>query len=506
MKAWLEDLPLDFTRDETRAAERLLITGYPLNVAALTLAQDAGLDLALLNQMSPVKYLMREILVKARGSDRLITLIAEVLRDPSQEAIHEELRSLVAGFEGAIADAAMRRRPSISTLAMLPPSVEAWGAGDVSAEPLATPGLEKTINKAAGFADPAVFRQRLAEAEVRTARIDIGGKAKGTGFLVADGLLITNWHVVSGGAAGGAARFDHRVAFGEGAAAGEGRVVPFATEWLVAHSPHEPRSVELRADGPPDGNWDFAVVRLADPVGSQTIGPDPAAEGGELRGRYALDGSPYDFEEAEPILIVGHPEVGRSNSPGQAPRRSGPPRISTACGIRRTRRADLPDRPCSIAIGGWSRFITPGSDVDSRGVRPLERRVQPGHSHVRHRRRAEEAAGRSRRAVRARAGVTAWRSSSPRAAGDQRRGGQLRAAGGSLGPSGRSRPSRLPRGGDLRGGTSGLQRPPDPDLLGHGLRRRAGAAVDQVPRPRPRRRRGCRHVRSRHVGRGRLRA
>ena len=28
MKPWFEDLPLDFTREETRTAERLLMTAY----------------------------------------------------------------------------------------------------------------------------------------------------------------------------------------------------------------------------------------------------------------------------------------------------------------------------------------------------------------------------------------------------------------------------------------------------------------------------------------------
>jgi hypothetical protein len=213
---------------------------------------------------------------------------------------------LVAGHETAIADAAMRRRPSIASLAMLPPSIEAWGAGNVSAEPLATPGLEKTINDAAGFADIAVFRQRLAEAEVRTARIDIGGKPNGSGFLIADSLLMTNWHVVGSGVAGAVAVFDKKIPYAGGSELG-GRDVPFASAWLVARSEHEPRDVELGADGPPPGKWDFAVVRLAEPVGSQTIGSEPSDHDGDTRGRCALDGGAYAFDQAEPILIVGHP-------------------------------------------------------------------------------------------------------------------------------------------------------------------------------------------------------
>ena len=306
MKPWFEDLPLDFTRDETRIAERLLIAGFPLNVAALTLAQNAGLDLTALNQMAPVNFLMRDILTKARLSNRLVELIAEVLGDPAQEAIQEPLRALIAGHEATFVDAAIRRKPSLATLAMLPPTVEVWGRANAQPQPLATPGLEKTINVAAGFAEPAVFRRRLAEAEVRTARIDVGGRAQGTGFLVADDLLLTNWHVVKRGVAGAVARFDHSII--TTSLNGGGRAVAFADDWLVAHSPHAPVPVETAPAGPPAGTWDFALVRLGEPVASQAIGPDPASADGEKRGRYVLDGSPYQFEEEEPILIVGHPE------------------------------------------------------------------------------------------------------------------------------------------------------------------------------------------------------
>lgn len=307
MTAWFEDLPLDFTRPETREAEQLIVTAYPTNMEVLALAQDAGLNLAVLNQMAPVKFLVREILTKARQSDRLLQLLTEVLRDPGRLATHHGLNRLVAGHEATIAAAALQWKPSLATLAMLPSSLEVWGSHDAAARPLSSPGLEKIVNAAAGFADIAVFRQRLAEAEVRTARIEIGGKAKGTGFLVGESLLLTNWHVVKGGTAGAVARFDHKVLPG-GTMASKGRAVPFASKWLEAHSLHDAVPVELGAEGPPPGTWDYALVRLMEPVASQGIGPQPEAGGAEARGHYDLDGTPYEFEKEEPVLIVGHPD------------------------------------------------------------------------------------------------------------------------------------------------------------------------------------------------------
>jgi hypothetical protein len=305
VKPWFEDLPPDFARTDTRAAEKLLAAAYPHQMAAVTLAQNAGLDLARLNTMKPVVYLMRDILEEARRSDRLLGLVAEVLADPTQSAFHDDLRALVAGHEDAVRDAALHRKPSLATLTRLPSAVEVWGGSDENPSPLTT-GLEKTINAAAGFADPAVFRLRLAEAEVRTARIEVGGKAQGTGFLVGADLLLTNWHVVKRAGDGALARFDHGTA--ATAPHAQGRPVRFADDWLVAHSSHEPVPVETSASGPPEGTWDFALVRLAQPVGRQPIGPDPTTANGDLRGYYVLDGDPYSFHAAEPLFILGHPE------------------------------------------------------------------------------------------------------------------------------------------------------------------------------------------------------
>lgn len=302
---WFEDLPLDFTRTETREAERLLIAGYPTTLAGLALAQDTGLDLARLNQSIPVKFLIREMMTQARGSDRLLQLIVEVLSDPGQAAIHASFRRLIAGQEALLAAKALEHKPSIARLARLPASLEVWPRGEQSAKPLALPGLEKIVNAAAGFADVAVFRERLAEAEVRTARIEIGGKANGTGFLVGESLLLTNWHVVKANSGGAIARFDHKTLPG-GTMVGKGRAVAFATDWLVTHSPHDDVRVETGPEGPLPGTWDFALVRLCEPVASQGLGPHPAGQT-DVRGHFELDGSDYDFERGEPILIVGHP-------------------------------------------------------------------------------------------------------------------------------------------------------------------------------------------------------
>lgn len=305
MTAWFEDLPLDRTRPETKVATQLLITAYPRNNAALDLAERSGLDLASLNETNPVKFLIPEILSKARMANRLVQLLLEVFSDQDQEAIHDQLNQLITGHEAAFSAAALQHKPSLATLALLPSSLELRAPGSASAQSLSTPGLEKLINAAAGFSDIAAFRKGLVEAECRTARIEIGGKAKGTGFLVSDSLLLTNWHVVKNGVEGALARFDHKTQPG-GSLVSQGRAVLFADKWLEARSPHDIIALELGSDGPPSGNWDYALVRLTEPVGSQSIGSDPLGDG-DRRGYYRLDGGSYHFDKDEPLLIVGHP-------------------------------------------------------------------------------------------------------------------------------------------------------------------------------------------------------
>lgn len=305
-KAWFEDLPIDRTRPETKIAIQLLITAYPSNMAALDLAQRSGLDSTSLSTMNPVRFLIPEILGKARMANRLVQLLLEVFSDQDQEAIHDQLNQLIAGHEAAFSAAALQHKPSLATLALLPSSLELRAPGSASAQPLSTPGLEKLVNAAAGFADIAAFRKGLVEAECRTARIEIGGKAKGTGFLVGDSLLLTNWHVVKSGVQGALARFDHKTQ-PDGSLVSQGRAVLFADQWLEASSPHEISALEIGSDGPPSGNWDYALIRLAEPVGYQPIGSDSSG-GGDKRGYYRLDGGPYQFDRDEPILIVGHPD------------------------------------------------------------------------------------------------------------------------------------------------------------------------------------------------------
>ena len=305
MSAWYQSLPLQFNDPQTSQAEALLVQAYPMTYEVLVMAQSAGLDIAALNQGLPPKYLMRDLLQKARAADRLRQFLAVFLSDKSKEAFHPLLLATMPGQEADLRAALLEGKPSLAALSILPPSI-AVRLGEE--EPSTQAGaFERTINAAAGFADIAAFRRWLTLAEVRTARVLIGGVPIGTGFLVGERLLLTNWHVAQLAGDQGEAQFDFLRDL-TGAEVSSGRRVAFAATWDVAHSPPLATSVELSEEGPPQSGWDFALVRLAQPVGAQPIG-DPA-KGGETRGAFQLDGGPYLFDPDEPLLIVGHPMAG----------------------------------------------------------------------------------------------------------------------------------------------------------------------------------------------------
>src|SRR5687768_12374288 len=118
--AWFDDLPLDYTRPETREAVDLLAGAYPKNTAMLRLARRCGLDLSSLDQDSALRYLVPDVLDHARASKRLLQIFVEVFLDQSVEAFHDQLRGLFDGHEAALAAASLVRKPSLATLALLP--------------------------------------------------------------------------------------------------------------------------------------------------------------------------------------------------------------------------------------------------------------------------------------------------------------------------------------------------------------------------------------------------
>lgn len=176
-------------------------------------------------------------------------------------------------------------------------------------------GLERTIRPNSPLIDLAVWRERQARVEGQVCRVQINGRAAGTGFLIGPDLVLTNHHVLDAVLAGTTSptavtcQFDYKK-FADGTRT-DGREVALAAEWLVDASP--PTLGE--ASGDPDrtkpglDELDHAVIRLAEPIGAMPIGIH-AGVGAPIRGWVDFPDPSTPCQPDMPLIIVQHPDGG----------------------------------------------------------------------------------------------------------------------------------------------------------------------------------------------------
>lgn len=161
------------------------------------------------------------------------------------------------------------------------PKLKAFGYAVLLNVPSA-PRLEAIVRPNLPMQDPAGWRGQMERLEEAVCRIEMPeGDAAGSGFLIADDLVMTNCHVAKQMAARGAAaqdcvaRFGYRVSAGGDPDAGE--PFKFAADW--------------EADSSPIAELDYAVIRLAGRPGRTQV---PAPE-------------PYTFANGDVYFILQHP-------------------------------------------------------------------------------------------------------------------------------------------------------------------------------------------------------
>jgi V8-like Glu-specific endopeptidase len=165
--------------------------------------------------------------------------------------------------------------------------------GATPAATVAREVLERKQLESLRFFGTAEWRQRMAAREAAVCRIEFPvQEGQGTGFLIGPDLVMTNHHVLVSFIDDGwdatqiCCRFDYQ-ASADGTKKNAGRSVALADDWLVRSSP----TAEL----------DYAIVRLAEPIGSQP------AEGG--RRGWLTPVPAHPLTEGESIFIVQHPKA-----------------------------------------------------------------------------------------------------------------------------------------------------------------------------------------------------
>jgi hypothetical protein len=172
--------------------------------------------------------------------------------------------------------------------------------------------LEKIVNSLALFNDPAVFRQDLEQREARVVRIDVDGRGEGTGWLVGPDLVLTANHVLDkaqGDAARIQVRTGHQIRFGQGGnlLIQKGVSSGLADKPFLAGSrpgsvsdEFSDRGVAPKADG--SLLLDFALLRTAKALGMEEVN-------GVARGWFQLPLGRLEYQEAEGLYVLGHPQL-----------------------------------------------------------------------------------------------------------------------------------------------------------------------------------------------------
>jgi hypothetical protein len=170
--------------------------------------------------------------------------------------------------------------------------------------------LEKLVNDRSSFQDVARFLDRLRDLSHWLCRITLDGAGGGTGVLVARDLVLTNYHVVESLIAGEdtsvACVFDYKRLSG-GLKVDPGRTVPVAQDWRPIARRYSDEDLKLPGGQPAATELDYALLRLAEPVGEQPPGTTPSA-GAAPRSWLELTTLPRVVEAGDPLLILQHPQ------------------------------------------------------------------------------------------------------------------------------------------------------------------------------------------------------
>jgi trypsin-like peptidase/effector-associated domain 1 (EAD1)-containing protein len=172
--------------------------------------------------------------------------------------------------------------------------------------------LQRVVTPRSSFQDPEIFRGEFGKRVDWICQFRVPGGG-GTGILVANDLVLTNHHVVKPLLADAAlvprARcvFDFKL-LNDGRQISSGREVALHASWHVASRPHSPEDTRRNGGEPAADALDYAVVKLAEPVGDQARGPQGASDpASPVRGWGTLATAAPIVAVNDPVIILQHP-------------------------------------------------------------------------------------------------------------------------------------------------------------------------------------------------------
>lgn len=181
-------------------------------------------------------------------------------------------KARAGGWLDQLIDAARQRVPGNARLKALKPL-------SVLTQVPAPAGrtVEDIVRQDGGFQDVTPWMRRLDALRAQVCRIEYPvNQAAGTGWLVGRDLVLTNWHVVREVLAKTkdpknlVLRFDYG---SDDTETNPGVTFPLASDWCLRYSPASPLELGEGGAGPTPAQLDYALLKLADPVGDQA-GPN----------------------------------------------------------------------------------------------------------------------------------------------------------------------------------------------------------------------------------------
>jgi hypothetical protein len=277
------------------------------------------LDLNDLN--GPQRRIVRDALLDAFDFDELRQLLDDeldvrlehIVKSSNLETMTFEL--IRASSRQGWTDRLIRAAQKVSRnarIASLPETLAATEALNLTAvdaavattrRAVAEGGLERMVRKE-GFADWGLWVDRMAEIGRRICSIQyplgvkVGG---GTGFLVADDLVLTNYHVIEDHQAANGrdpAQIDCQFDFAVGSAGAT--TVKLHADWLVDHSRYSPFDPGDKGGLPDPDHLDYALLRLQRAAGADVVK-------GAKRGSILLDGTTAVSSRDDLLFIGQHP-------------------------------------------------------------------------------------------------------------------------------------------------------------------------------------------------------
>lgn len=229
-------------------------------------------------------------------------IFSDLLKIANEEGWRDDL------VRGALVDNTgnLRLRQAALALGIAAPSAQSAPlTGSIPVTALDQGRLEKIANERGVTIRYAEYDKKLNALAHCMCRIEVPtGQARGTGWLVSPDLVLTNYHVIKDAHELQApftsvtCRFDY---FEEGST---GVACNLADRWLVAWSPYAFADENANAPEPTLDELDYALLRLARPVGNEALG-------NTQRGWIAVLGAPPVVLAEDQVMVPQFPD-GRS--------------------------------------------------------------------------------------------------------------------------------------------------------------------------------------------------